>query len=178
MPEKTNESTNDSPPVPAQTNRHFFVIGLILAVFVFVFDQFSKIAMYRFIVPNEWSALEILPVFNIVHTWNYGVSFSLFYAEGEMRRWFLVATMLVISAGVVYWLYKATTRLQGIGLGLILGGALGNICDRLAHGAVFDFLQFHLAGYYWPSFNLADSAIVVGVGFLLLESFVQRHPSR
>lgn len=178
MSEEISEKTKDSPPVSAQINRRFFGMGLILAAFVFVFDQFSKIALYRFIVPNEWSALEILPVFNIVHTWNYGVSFSLFYAESEVRRWLLVATMSVISAGVVYWLYKATTRLQSIGLGLILGGAAGNICDRLAHGAVFDFLQFHLAGYYWPSFNLADSAIVVGVGFLLLESFVQRHPSR
>lgn len=141
--------------------------GLGLAALVFVLDQLSKYLVRGLLVPNEWNSLYVLPVFNINHAWNYGVSFSLFTGESDVRRWMLIAVAAVLCALVGWWLKAATTRLQALAYGFILGGAVGNVCDRVIHGAVFDFLQFHLAGYYWPSFNLADSAIVVGVGLLL-----------
>ena len=149
-------------------------LGVLFALFIFAADQASKTWLRLFVVPDEFSQITILPIFNIVHAWNLGASFSLFAAEGEGRRWALIAIMLIISGFVAFWLTKTTRKLPALAYGAILGGAMGNVLDRLLHGAVFDFLQFHLAGYYYPSFNLADSAIVVGVGVLLLESFRQQ----
>jgi len=149
-------------------------LGLVSASVVFAADQLSKLALRLYLVPDEGSQIFVLPVFNLVHAWNYGVSFSLFAAEGDSRRWILILVMLGISAAVAVALWRSVTRLPALAYGMVLGWALGNVLDRLVHGAVFDFLQFHLAGYYWPSFNLADSAIVAGVGLLLLDSFRQR----
>ncbi len=146
------------------------LLGILMAATVFVADQVSKFAM-RGLLPTPQDRLTVLPIFDLVHAWNYGVSFSLFTGAGDLRRFALIAVMLAISAAVTWWLYKTDRFLSALAYGLILGGALGNICDRLWHGAVFDFLYFHLAGYGWPAFNLADSAIVCGVGLLLLEGF-------
>lgn len=146
------------------------LFGAVVAAAVFAADQVSKFSM-RGLLPTPQDRLTVLPIFDLVHAWNYGVSFSLFTGTGDLRRFALIAVMLAISAAVTWWLYKTERFLSALAYGLILGGALGNICDRLWHGAVFDFLYFHLAGYGWPAFNLADSAIVCGVGLLLLEGF-------
>lgn len=144
-----------------------FPFGLGIAALTFVLDQLSKYLVRGLLVPDSWNTVYVLPVFNINHAWNYGVSFSLFTSLEEARRWALIAVALALCALVGWWLKSASTRLQAFAYGLVLGGALGNVCDRVIYGAVFDFLQFHLAGYYWPSFNLADSAICVGVALLL-----------
>ncbi len=145
--------------------------GLLLALVVFLLDQASKYALRVYVVPEAWSLVTVTPFFNLNHAWNYGVSFSLFAGEGDFRRVKLIALALGLTALVGWWLAKTTVWLQAIAYGLIIGGALGNVCDRVIHGAVFDFLQFHLAEYYWPSFNLADSAIFIGVALLLWDSF-------
>lgn len=144
--------------------------GVLLALVVFVLDQLSKYWIRTSLVPQEWDVIVVLPVFNINHAWNYGVSFSLMTGEGDTHRYMLVAMALVLCSVVGWWLKNAGNRLAGLSFGFILGGAFGNIYDRLVHGAVFDFLQFHLDRYYWPSFNLADSAIFVGVALLLWEN--------
>lgn len=145
-------------------------LGLATAAVAFALDQLSKYLLRTHVVPQDWDVVYVLPVFNLNHAWNYGVSFSLMADSGDGRRWFLIAMALALCAVVGWWLRQAQTRLSAVAYGLILGGAFGNICDRVVHGAVFDFLQFHLDRYYWPSFNLADSAIFVGVVFLLWEN--------
>lgn len=146
------------------------LFGAVVAIGVFAADQASKLVMQG-LLPEPQDRLTVLPVFDLVHAWNYGVSFSMFTGAGDARRFALIAVMLAISGAVLWWLHKTDRRLPALAYGLILGGALGNVCDRVWHGAVFDFLYFHLAGYGWPAFNLADSAIVCGVGLLLLDGF-------
>lgn len=145
-------------------------MGVGMAVIVFLADQASKGVM-RNLLPLPGDRITVLPIFDLVHAWNYGVSFSMFAAGGDGRRFMLIAVMLAISALVGWWLRKTDHLLPALAYGLILGGAFGNVCDRVWHGAVFDFLYFHLAEHGFPAFNLADSAIVLGVGVLLLESF-------
>ena len=150
----------------------------MLAALVYIMDQASKLVVRNVLVPESWQHLYVTPFFNIVHAWNYGVSFSLFSGNTDARRYTLIGIMVIISLIVMYWLHHAQNKRQATAYGLILGGAIGNIADRVMIGAVFDFLQFHLAEYYWPSFNIADSAIVIGVGLLLLDSFMQRNKNR
>lgn len=150
--------------------------GWALAALVFAADQLSKFWLRQYVVPQSWDLVVVTPFFNLNHAWNYGVSFSLFSGEGDWQRAKLILMATALTSLVGWWLHKAATRLQAMSYGLIIGGALGNIIDRLNHGAVFDFLQFHLAEYYWPSFNLADSAIVVGVGLLLWDSWKGHKP--
>lgn len=145
-------------------------LGLAVALVTFLLDQLSKYVLRVHVVPGQEDVVYVLPVFNLNHAWNYGVSFSLFAHTDDSRRWALIAMALALSALVGWWLRAAPNRLSGAAYGLILGGAFGNICDRIVHGAVFDFLQFHLDRYYWPSFNLADSAIFAGVALLLWEN--------
>ncbi len=111
--------------------------------------------------------IEITPFFNIVSAWNKGVSFSLFRTSAETGPWILSAVALAISLGLAVWLTRVKHRLVAIGIGLVIGGALGNVIDRLRFGAVFDFLDFYVGSYHWPAFNLADSSIFVGVVLLL-----------
>jgi len=145
-------------------------LGLGVALVTFLLDQASKYLLRTFVVPQSWDVVYVLPVFNLNHAWNYGVSFSMFAHTDDSRRWALIAMAGALTALVGWWLRSAPNKLSGLSYGFIMGGAVGNICDRIVHGAVFDFLQFHLDRYYWPSFNLADSAIFVGVALLLWEN--------
>ncbi len=120
--------------------------------------------------------IPVLPFFNLVLVWNRGVSFGMF-GDGSAGPWLLVLLAVGIVAALLWWLRKAEGLLSVASLGLIIGGAVGNVIDRLVHGAVVDFLDFHAAGWHWPAFNVADSAITVGVVLLLAESlFPSRHP--
>lgn len=146
----------------------FLWAGLLIGI-----DQLSKYWLRTEIVPQPESLITITSFFNLNHAWNYGTAFSLFWSTAESQRWFLIAGTGLISVALMVWLWRTPSKLTAVAVGSILGGALGNIIDRVQHGAVFDFLQFHLADYYWPSFNIADSAIVCGVALLLWESFKQ-----
>src|SRR3546814_12951196 len=103
-----------------------------------------------------------------------GVSFVLFAHDADMTLWVLIAVARVIVAVMVVWLRRADRTLVAAALGLVIGGAVGNVVDRLRFGAVADFLAFHLMGYHWPAFHAADAGITVGVALLVLDSLFGR----
>lgn len=143
--------------------------GVIVALSVFIADQLSKWAVLDLFVEGP-RVIEVTSFFNVVLAWNRGISFGMFGASGETGRWVLVGLAIVISAFLAVWMVKADTRFTALGLALIIGGAVGNVIDRVRFGAVVDFLDFYAWGYHWPAFNVADSAIVVGAAALILES--------
>lgn len=128
-------------------------------------DQASKWVIVSFLYPQQ--LIPVLPVFNIVFYKNTGVSFGLF---GDTGPYLLTAVALAVCGGLVWWLRDAETRLLAIGIGAIIGGAIGNVIDRVRLGAVVDFLDFYIAGYaHFPAFNVADSAITAGVCLVLVD---------
>lgn len=143
-------------------------LGFPMAIFWLVVDQASKWSIVNYVMDPP----QIVPVtsfFYIVLGRNTGVSFGLF---GAAPPWLLVTFTAAVVAALSVWMSRAETRFTAIGLGLIVGGAFGNLADRLRHGGVTDFLDFYVGRWHWPAFNLADVGIVCGVGLLLLESFV------
>ena len=149
------------------------MFGFGLALVTGVADQLSKTwALDNWFFPPR--AMEVTPFLNMVAVWNSGVSFGLLADHSEMMPYILVVFASAVSLSMAIWLTRAQTRLLATGLGLVIGGAVGNIIDRIRFHAVVDFIDVHVAGYHWPAFNLADSAITVGVTFLLLDSFVRR----
>ena len=149
-------------------------LGLAVAALVFAADRLSK-ALLLDLLREHGPVVELTPFFNLVMVWNRGVSFGMFQS-GETGRWLLSALALAIVAGLVVWLRRAEPWWLAAGLGGVIGGALGNVFDRLWYdeGAVADFFDFHVAGWHWPAFNIADAAIVVGVGLILLEALLAR----
>ena len=143
---------------------------LWLSAVVLVADQASKLAVMFTLAPYQ-DVVKLTPFFNLVHVHNTGAAFSLFADQAGWQRWFFLAVAL-IACGVILWLLHRTRGRAtfSIALSLILGGALGNVIDRLAYGHVIDFLDFHVAGWHWPAFNLADSAITLGAGLLIWDS--------
>lgn len=149
---------------------------LSLAAIVFLLDQLSKLAVMRALALGETH--RIVPgLFNLTHLRNRGAAFGLFAdVESVVVLVFLIGFSLAALVLVLVLLCRGTaSKLSGWGLGLILGGALGNLFDRLRSGSVVDFLDFHLGPYHWPAFNLADSAIVIGAAVLMVEVFYGRH---
>lgn len=147
-----------------------FRFGLIIAGVVFIADQISKwivLGPGRFSPPGCLEAgygcrfIELTPFFDLQMVWNRGVSFGLLRADQDLARWGLVALSFGISAVFLYWLKTAERRLTAIALGLVVGGALGNVIDRIRFGAVADFLDFNGLWFPWV-FNVADAAITVG----------------
>jgi signal peptidase II len=141
------------------------------AALVVVLDQASK----WYIVLNfaEFDRLYVLPVFDIVRYHNTGAAFSLLADAGGWQQWVFMLIALVVSAGILWYqwsLPKTGCRTLAAGLTFILGGAVGNVIDRLTHGYVVDFLLFHYKEWSWPAFNLADSAITVGVALVIIDS--------
>jgi signal peptidase II len=149
---------------------------LLLAVVVLVLDQASKWTVTQTLALGE--TRRILPgLFNLTHLRNRGAAFGLFAdAESVAVVISLIVFSVVALVLVLVLLWRGVASpLSGWGLGLILGGALGNLFDRLRNGSVVDFLDFHLGPYHWPAFNVADSAIVMGAAMLMLELFWSRH---
>lgn len=125
--------------------------------------------------------VELLPVFNLTLLHNTGAAFSFLAAHGGWQRWLFAAIAIGASIGLTIWLtrLKAHERLLAASIALIIGGALGNLYDRLVHGYVVDFLSFHWGNYYFPAFNLADTAITLGAIGLIVESLRDaRHGNR
>ncbi len=147
--------------------------GIGLAALVMALDQASKWWVVE-VVMSPPRVIEITPFFNLVLTHNRGVSFGLFPAGSHLESWILIGLALVISAFLLRWLYQTKHRLGVIALGLIIGGALGNVIDRMLIGAVVDFLDFHAFNYHWPAFNVADSAIFLGAMGLICDSFFSK----
>ncbi len=145
-------------------------IGLVAAVIVAVLDQLTKWWILDWVMDPPRS-IAITPFFNTVLVWNRGASFGLFEGGGT---WPLLAVAAAIVVVLLVWLARTRRRALALALGLVIGGALGNAFDRLARGAVVDFLDFHWGELHWPAFNLADSAITVGVALMLLDGLFER----
>ena len=142
-------------------------IGLSAAAITFAADQALKLWMLSiFDLPGR-GRVEVLPFLDLVMVWNRGISYGLFQQDTELGRAVLLAISAIACGLLIYWLRQPMSRLQAVALGLILGGAAGNAVDRARFGAVADFVLLHAGNFEWYVFNIADAAIVVGVGVLL-----------
>jgi signal peptidase II len=143
---------------------------LALALGVVVLDQVTKHWIHEALVGGR--IVELLPFLNLVLVYNPGAAFSLLSDQSGWQKNFFVGIALLASAWMVYLLFCHSHRaLFSFALALILGGAIGNVIDRVTVGAVIDFVDVHAAGYHWPAFNVADSAITCGAALLVIDSF-------
>ena len=144
---------------------------LWLSALVIALDQATKFLVLATF--DDYQVVEVLPVFNLTLVYNTGAAFSFLSDAGGWQRWFFVAVAAIVTVVMVVWLavLRAHERVTGIGLALVVGGAVGNVIDRVWLGKVIDFLQLYWQQWYWPTFNLADSAITVGVALLLFDAF-------
>ena len=152
---------------------------LVLSLAVILIDQLSK--WYVSLHMQLFETLYVLPVFNLALYHNVGAAFSMLAGASGWQRWFFLILALVIAGFIVIWLARmpaAGSRWIAAGLALVVGGALSNAWDRLVHGYVVDFLQFHWQGWYFPSFNAADSAITLGAALLILDGMFLQHRLR
>ncbi len=144
---------------------------LSLSALVIVLDQITKAVILATMTPYQ----DVIPVtsfFNLVHVHNTGAAFSLFADQAGWQRGFFLTVALVASLVILWLLRKGGGRtLYYAALALILGGAIGNVIDRMAHGHVIDFLDFYIGTWHWPAFNVADSAITVGAALLIWDGF-------
>lgn len=150
--------------------------GLITAAGALAADQATKLLFlyaFGFAHMSPYAHVDILPFFNVVMVWNPGVSYGLFPARGPAGTAILAVFSIAAVAGLGFWLWRSTRRALAVGLGLVIGGALGNLIDRLVYGAVADFFHFHAFGYDWYVFNVADAAIVFGVMALLYDALLR-----
>lgn len=164
------------------------ITGLLLACVVLIADQLSKwwiindylklsdTAFTSFLMQKapqyDFVSHKITSFLNIVMVWNPGVSFGLLQSAQSYVAHGLTILAFVIACGFMFWLWRMPTAIRAWAIGLIVGGAIGNVWDRLRFGAVADFIDVHVAGYHWPAFNVADAAICVGVAVLLYEAFI------
>jgi len=167
---------NRGEPLKHYLHGRFSALGFVVALATLAVDQATKYwVLYGFDLLNRGAAA-VAPGVDFALTWNRGISYGWFQQETDLGRWLLLGFKIAVVAALWIWLSQARNRLTALGLGLIIGGALGNALDRLTYGAVVDFILLHLdtAGgrFNWYVFNLADAAIVAGVAALLYESFV------
>ena len=151
-------------------------LGFAVALLVFALDQFAKwLVTSPLGIDRLGDQLVLLPVFNFTYTENNGISLGLFNAQTDVGRWMLVAVTSAIAIAVAIWIGREKNRIDQIALGMVLGGALGNILDRVRHGYVVDFADLHF-GEFRPFlvFNVGDAAISIGVAVLLLRAFLTR----
>jgi signal peptidase II len=157
--------------------RMSFGRGIAVAIIVLVLDQVTKWGLLGWMLPRPPGErmVPLTSFFNIVLVWNRGVSFGMFNGgEGGLNAVAFSVLAAAIVIGLLFWLRRATQPLVIAGIGLVVGGAIGNVIDRLRFGAVVDFLDFHLAGWHWPAFNVADAAICVGVALIVIDGLLGR----
>lgn len=134
-------------------------------------DQASKYWVLNHTTLPDGDRISLLPVFDLVLTWNMGISYGLFQQHESFGRWLLIGLTALATVLLAVWLWRSRDRLVAVlALALIIGGAIGNLIDRVVFGGVVDFLYLHYGSFSWYVFNLADCAIVAGVGALLYES--------
>ena len=144
-----------------------------LALITVILDQVTKLVMSKDLEYGQ--PVEILPVFNLMLAHNKGAAFSFLHDAGGWQRWLFSGLAAVVSVVLLVWIRRARTQgqlLLSAALSLVLGGAVGNLVDRLRFGYVVDFLSFHWGEHYFPAFNLADTAITVGAGLMLLDMLI------
>lgn len=144
---------------------------LWLSLFALILDQASKLAVDG--AMQLYQSIPIMPYFNLTYVHNTGAAFSFLSEAGGWQRWFFAGLALVISIVIAFWLARLKRHeiLLAVALALVLGGAIGNLIDRLVYGYVIDFLDVYYQDWHWPAFNIADSAITLGVILMLAESF-------
>ncbi|MGI9413387.1 MAG: signal peptidase II [Hyphomicrobiales bacterium] len=152
----------------------FSRFGAVIAAAAFAIDQLHKWWMLYVYDIGAREAVTITRFFDLVMVWNTGISYGLFPQDSDLGRYVLLAIMLTAVTCLILWLAVCDGKLAAAALGLVIGGALGNVTDRMVYGKVADFFSFHAFGFHWYVFNLADVAIVAGVGVLLYDSFSNR----
>ena len=151
--------------------RHWFLLALIIVLV----DQISKWAAEAYLAPYQ--PVPVVPLFNLTLAYNTGAAFSFLSDAGGWQRWFFILLTVAVVAVLVNWLWRmrAEERLHAASISLILGGAIGNLIDRVLHGHVIDFIDVYYGSHHWPIFNIADSAITVGVTLLIADLFFNDH---
>lgn len=150
--------------------------GLLgISIAILSFDILTKLLISSFLTIND--SIEIIPnLFNIVYIRNPGIAFGLFRDLPHFIRMPLLATLSFIAIAVILYIYHISSKekwLEGFALSLILGGAGGNLIDRIRYGEVIDFIDLHVGRYHWPAFNIADTAVTIGAGILIFNLFYQ-----
>jgi signal peptidase II len=150
--------------------------GLAVALATALIDQASKLWLLFVVELADRGVVTLTPFLDLILTWNTGISYGLFRQEGPLGQWALLVLKAIAAVLLWIWLTRASSRLTALSLGLIIGGAVGNAIDRLAYGAVADFVLFHITtetfSFQWYVFNLADVAIVAGVIGLIYETLM------
>ena len=150
--------------------------GFAIALAIFVADQLTKAIVAGPLQLQVVRQINVMPIFDLTWTENYGISLGLLNASSETGRWLLVALTSAIAIRVAYWIGREKARWDKAALGMILGGALGNILDRTRHGYVVDFADLHFGGFRpFLVFNVGDAAISIGVVILLVRAFLVRN---
>jgi signal peptidase II len=151
---------------------------LWISAIIFVLDQWSKHAVVQGM--DLYESIQLTGFFNLTYVHNYGAAFSFLYDAGGWQVYFLSAVALIVSALILWWLRQASKEqfLLPVAFSFILGGALGNVFDRIVHGYVIDFLDFYYGTYHWPAFNVADSAIFIGATLLIIDMFVNKEANK
>jgi len=161
-------------PVPAQPQRTHPAAWLWLSLFVIGFDQATKFLATRFL--DLYERVEVLPVLDFTLLHNTGAAFSILADASGWQRWFFIGLACVVSVVLVVWIWRTPRgeKLLPLALSLILGGAIGNVIDRIWRGYVVDFIHAHWGEAYFPAFNIADSAITIGAALMILDAFRER----
>jgi signal peptidase II len=147
---------------------------LWISVIVVLLDQVTKAVITRRL--EEFDEIVLLPVFSIVRLHNEGAAFSMLSDASGWQRWFFTILAIAVSIGILIWLRRLPARGQGLlaaGLAFVLGGALGNVIDRVLWGHVIDFIRVHYAGWSFPAFNVADTAITIGAALIILDNLLE-----
>jgi signal peptidase II len=147
-------------------------LGLTIALVTLALDQASKLWFLFGYDLRIHQPLVLAPFLEFIVVWNRGISYGLFQQESDLGRWILILLSLAASIWLTLWLWRTQQRFLAASLGLIVGGAVGNAIDRVAYGAVFDFVHIHVGTFSWYVFNVADAGIVAGVIGLLYDSLV------
>jgi signal peptidase II len=151
------------------------LFGIVIALVVIAADQASKAWILGFFAERTGEPVAVLtPFFNLVLTGNRGMSFGLFNTNAAMNTAVFTVLAAAIVIALLVWLRRAHNPVIRLALGMVIGGAIGNVIDRLMRGAVVDFLDFHLGAWHWYAFNVADAAICLGVIALLLDGLLAR----
>jgi len=154
-------------------NQKLFISGLVLAAIVAVLDLYSKQLIFGILNQTAGHKIVITGFFNLVKVYNTGVSFGLF-DDIAYGKHILVVLAFIIAMVLLFWLASCDDKVLAIAIGLVIGGAFGNMIDRALFGAVADFVDIHVNGYHWPAFNVADSSITIGATILVFDEFFRK----
>jgi len=157
----------------ARPARRPVLFGAIVALLCLALDQVSKLWILHGTDLESGGRIALAPFAEFVLVWNRGISYGLFQQDADLGRWLLAAFQLGAAVLLSVWLARTARRLTAFGLALIIGGAIGNAIDRIAYGAVVDFVHLYVGNFSWYVFNIADAAIVAGIAVLLYDSFAR-----